>query len=315
VVTSREALVSVVSRWADAPAPLDALDAVAGRRHPFLRLAAGGPRDLSRWSFLGCDPVAAVRIRGAPTPDAWRRLSALRPRSVRRVGPRVPFASGWAGAVGYEMRSALETRPPRRTPPLGFPALFLARYDAVLAWDGNGRAFLAGSGRSAAEARAAAARLRARARGGARERARGAREATGAPRASVRGAEYRRRVADAIERIRRGDLFQANLSQRFDAHFPGSPTALFRRLADATRAPFLTYVDLGGGRRILSASPERFLRLRGSRAETRPMKGTRPRGRGAAEDARLLRDLERSAKERAELAMIVDLSRNDLGRA
>jgi anthranilate/para-aminobenzoate synthase component I len=90
---------------------------------------------------------------------------------------------------------------------------------------------------------------------------------------------------------------------------------MFLRLAAASPAPFLTYVGLGGGRAILSASPERFLSLRGRRAQTRPMKGTRPRGRTPGEDRRLRADLSRSVKDRAELAMIVDLARNDLGRS
>jgi para-aminobenzoate synthetase component 1 len=115
-------------------------------------------------------------------------------------------------------------------------------------------------------------------------------------------------------RIARGDLFQANVSQRFDGRLEGSPLALFRRLAAASPTPFLGYHDLGGGRFVLSASPERFLARRGDRVETRPMKGTRPRGRTAGEDRALARALRESEKERAELAMIVDLSRNDLAR-
>jgi para-aminobenzoate synthetase component 1 len=126
---------------------------------------------------------------------------------------------------------------------------------------------------------------------------------------------YRRRVADVRERIRDGDLFQANLSQRFEGSLSGDAYALFERLAAASPAPFLTYLDLGGGRAILSASPERFLALEGDRAETRPMKGTRPRGGTAASDRRLARALEASTKDRAELAMITDLARNDLGRS
>jgi para-aminobenzoate synthetase component 1 len=115
-------------------------------------------------------------------------------------------------------------------------------------------------------------------------------------------------------RILAGDLFQANLSQRFTARVREDPVLLFLRLVEAARAPFATYVDLGRGRRILSASPERFLRLVGSLAETRPMKGTRPRGADARSDRALRAALSASVKDAAELAMIVDLSRNDLGR-
>jgi para-aminobenzoate synthetase component 1 len=317
VVTTSGSAVSVVRPWADAPAPLDALAAVESSEHPFLRLASGGPADVPRWSFLACDPddVLVVRGRPRPSPDPWRRLAAVWPKDVRRLGPRVPFAGGWAGSVGYEMRSTVEAVPPPRAAPRGFPALFLAHYRAVLAWDPRGRAFLAATASSPALASRAidalAARL-SRARGASRGRVEPPRAARVRP--VVGAAEYRRRVASVRERIRRGDLFQANLSQRFEARHEGSSVALFRRLAARSASPFLTYLDLGGGARVLCASPERFLRLAGRRAETRPMKGTRPRGRSPGPDRRLLAELRGSAKDRAELAMIVDLSRNDLGR-
>jgi para-aminobenzoate synthetase component 1 len=317
-VTAARALVSVVRPWSGAPSPLEALPAAATGRHAFLRLAAGGPGDLSRWSFLACDPDQVVATSAPPRPDVWERLRARWPSRVARTGPRVPFAGGWAGSIGYEARAAVERTPPARRPPEGFPAVFLARYRAVLAWDHReGRAFLAATAGSRRDAVRALEVLRDRLAtppppAGARRR--GA-EATEGVRPAIGGAAYRRRVASVRARILRGDLFQANVSQRFEGRWRGSPEALFARLAAASRAPFATYLSLGGGRHVLSASPERFLRLRGDLAETRPMKGTRPRGRTPREDRRLRRDLVASAKDRAELAMIVDLARNDLGRS
>jgi para-aminobenzoate synthetase component 1 len=121
-------------------------------------------------------------------------------------------------------------------------------------------------------------------------------------------------VEAAREAVLRGDLFQANLSQRFDARVEVDPLRLFLRLARAQPAPYMTFLPLDCGRAVLSASPERFLRVAGRTVETDPMKGTRPRGEDPGEDRRLRRDLEASEKDRAELAMIVDLSRNDLAR-
>jgi para-aminobenzoate synthetase component 1 len=89
---------------------------------------------------------------------------------------------------------------------------------------------------------------------------------------------------------------------------------LFQRLVERQPAPFLTYLSLPGHRAVLSASPERFLAVDGRRVRTEPMKGTRPRGATPAADRALRADLEASEKDRAELAMIVDLSRNDLAR-
>jgi para-aminobenzoate synthetase component 1 len=94
----------------------------------------------------------------------------------------------------------------------------------------------------------------------------------------------------------------------------GSPLAIFERLVETQPAPYMTYADLGDDRLVLSASPERFLRLQGRVLETDPMKGTRPRGATPAEDRRLRRELAASTKDMAELAMIVDLSRIDLAR-
>ncbi len=127
-------------------------------------------------------------------------------------------------------------------------------------------------------------------------------------------AAFVRAAARAVRYIRAGDIFQVNLSRRFAARISGSVLDLHDRLRAASPAPFGAWLDLGGGQHVLSTSPERFLRVAGRAVETRPIKGTRPRGRTTAADARHRRALERSEKERAELAMIVDMERNDLGR-
>ena len=115
--------------------------------------------------------------------------------------------------------------------------------------------------------------------------------------------------------IREGDVYQVNLARRLAAPAPSAAElrALYARLADATAAPFCAHLETGE-RTILSSSPERFLHSRGGEVETRPIKGTRPRGATPAEDAALLGELLGSAKDRAEHVMIVDLERNDLGR-
>jgi para-aminobenzoate synthetase component 1 len=127
-------------------------------------------------------------------------------------------------------------------------------------------------------------------------------------------AAFVRAVARAVRYIRAGDVFQVNLSRRFAARVDADPAGLYALLRDSSRAPFAAWIDAGDGRHLLSTSPELFLRVRGRRVETRPIKGTRPRGATPAADRRLRRALEASGKERAELAMIVDLERNDLGR-
>jgi aminodeoxychorismate synthase component I len=121
----------------------------------------------------------------------------------------------------------------------------------------------------------------------------------------------------AVERaqryIRAGDIYQVNLSQRLVAQCQLSGWELFQRLAAVSPAPFSAFLDCGDFQ-VVSSSPEQFLRLSGSHIQTRPIKGTRPRGADPTRDAQLAYELQTSAKELAELVMITDLLRNDLGK-
>jgi len=121
----------------------------------------------------------------------------------------------------------------------------------------------------------------------------------------------------AVERARRyiraGDIYQVNLSQRLAASYPFSGWELFDRLLAVSPAPFAAYLDCDDFQ-IASSSPEQFLRLSGSHITTRPIKGTRPRSSDPTRDAQLAYELQTSPKELAELVMITDLLRNDLGK-
>lgn len=126
-------------------------------------------------------------------------------------------------------------------------------------------------------------------------------------------ADYLDAVEKIIDYIRAGDIYQVNLSQRFEAGFTGDPYGVFVRLFQKNPAPFFSFVN-AGDHQIISTSPERFVQRRGRFVETRPIKGTIARGKTGEEDASLGRELLRSGKDDAELSMIVDLMRNDLGR-
>src|ERR1051326_897510 len=125
--------------------------------------------------------------------------------------------------------------------------------------------------------------------------------------------EFLHRVERARAYIRAGDIYQVNLSHRLAAPFPFSPRRLFNDLARVSPAPFSAYIDCGDFR-IASSSPELFLRLSSSHIQTRPIKGTRPRSSDPTRDAQLTYELQTSSKELAELVMITDLLRNDLGK-
>lgn len=125
---------------------------------------------------------------------------------------------------------------------------------------------------------------------------------------------YLDKIRIAKEHILKGDAFEICLTHRIDAPFTGDAFALWQHLRRASPAPFAAFLDLPEAQ-IVSSSPERFLSIDAARVvESRPIKGTRPRGATTAEDARLATDLASSSKDRAENTMIVDLVRNDLGR-
>lgn len=124
---------------------------------------------------------------------------------------------------------------------------------------------------------------------------------------------YLRAVEKAKEYIAAGDIYQVNLSQRFDVALPCDPWVLYSVLREINPAPYAAYLQFPK-LRVLSASPEQFLRVAGGRVETRPIKGTRARGATPWLDRELAQELVRSTKDRAENLMIVDLLRNDLGR-
>jgi para-aminobenzoate synthetase / 4-amino-4-deoxychorismate lyase len=212
---------------------------------------------------------------------------------------------GWFGYLGYALGARLERVPsgPRRPAPL--PQFCLAFYDHLLRLDADGQWWFEAlwtSERAAALQRrleALSARL---AEGVERRPAAADVLAPVAP----GGAGHMAAVAACRERIAAGEIFQANLCLRLEGSFEGDPLDLFTRVTEAL-GPRQAALVTGPWGAVCSASPERFLRRSGRSVSTDPIKGTAPRDAGSAV-------LTRSAKDRAENVMIVDLMRNDLGR-
>jgi len=124
---------------------------------------------------------------------------------------------------------------------------------------------------------------------------------------------YIKAIEKAKRYVHNGDIYQINLTQRFECKIPVKSPDLYYILRDKNPAPFSAYLNLGEVK-IGSSSPERFIYIKKNYIETRPIKGTRPRGKDEAEDAFYINELKNSIKDRAELNMIVDLERNDLGK-
>jgi para-aminobenzoate synthetase component 1 len=288
---------------------------------------------LGRYSFIAVDPFQVLsakgrelRLDGRPVAgDPFAVLArelARYPLSSRPDLP--PFQGGAAGYFGYELARHLEQVPLAPLDDMGFPDLALGFYDVVLAFDQRERkAWILSNGYPESGPQGRKARAEARAEAMAARLATAPVEAAPAP--DSRGpvavtsnftrSDYQAAVARVIDYIYAGDIFQANLTQRFRTELPAglTPFTLYRRLRQLNPAPFAAYLDFGEVV-IASSSPERFLAVRDGRVETRPIKGTRPRGRDPAEDQALMRALLASEKDRAENVMIVDLLRSDLSR-
>ncbi len=301
-------------------------------------LESSRPGDLGRYSYLTADPFLRMESVGNLSNLEWRhpvQRSEVRrgqPFSVLRElladyhtspAPQGPsFQGGAVGVFAYDIGRQLEELPSTAVSDVATPELSLGFYDWVLAHDHRlGLTWLVTTGlpdrtEEAASARQAqvseiltASQLPNGKRKDAAERFR----LTTPLASNVTREEYLAMVQRAQAYITAGDIYQVNLSQRFTAEWAGSPWALYRRLQRESPVPFGAFLDLGDSW-VVSASPERFLHVQNGVVETRPIKGTRPRGATPAEDAALADELRTSEKDRAENLMIVDLLRNDLGR-
>jgi para-aminobenzoate synthetase component 1 len=259
-------------------------------------LMGAAPAMILRASRDDADPFAPLRA----------VLADERHRAIR-FDARFPFPlrAGLVGYVGYEIGQALERLPRVPRPSLGLPDLAFGLHRWVIGTR-DGKSWLS----TLDDAEPVVARLTTTATAPA-----SAIGGTVRVREWLTKGGYTERVAAARSHILEGDAFEICLTTAFDAPFDRTRAwLLFRALRARSPAPFAAFLDLEEGT-LVSSSPERFLRLDAERrAETRPIKGTRPRGATPAEDARLREELRTSEKDRAENAMIVDLSRNDLGR-
>lgn len=294
-------------------------------------LPAGG---LGRYSFIGYDPFAVWRVRpGGDAEVCWRDgrierlpgepLMALRAFHARFTvesapGARLPFAGGAVGFFSYEFGLRFEGIVRTSPDDLVLPEAESAFYDAVIACDQEtGEIMLASALADQAAAEAAMTRIETIAREAlAQQREQSAQSSRREPvrlTSNFTQAAYEDAVRRVKDFIRSGDVYQINLSQRFEMPLLETPARLYARLRRKSPAPYGCFLNFGA-LQVAGVSPERFLRVENGCVITRPIKGTRPRGRDAEEDAALKNELAQSTKDRAELLMIVDLERNDLGR-
>ncbi len=301
--------------------------------------SAMDPQKLGRYSFMGSDPFLLIKsrgdrititredsktaIRGNPLDVLGQYLETYRLDSRSAA---VPCTGGAVGYISYDICHFIETLPTTAVDDLQLPECYFGFYDMVLVFDNLlKKAYIVSTGfpeldetRRAGRAGERLAEFNSRLKNYSprtQKPSRAVRQGNGEVPLSCNFTheEYVRAVEKARQYIINADIFEVNISQRFEAELSLPPYELYLRLREINPTPFAAYLDFGEVI-VVSASPERFLRCQGDRVETRPIKGTIRRGKTPQEDRARARELLNSIKDHAENMMIVDLERNDLGR-
>jgi anthranilate synthase component I len=328
---------------ADLLTPVSAFIKIAEHSdYAFLFESVEGGEQVARYSFLGKDPFLVLRARDRQTTidrsgvtstldepfvDALRRLlSEFRAPFV----PGLPrFTGGAVGFVGYDASAIFEPALDAAWRAAGWRAsqgseddAGFMLFDTVLAFDHvKHRILIIANARITPEEDLEALYQFAGAKIDflERELERGLSQperSAGQPPAitsNLTKDAFEAGVRAIKERIAAGDIYQAVLSQRFEAEVHADPFTVYRALRHVNPSPYMYFIRMGGSA-IVGSSPEMLVRVEGSRVETHPIAGTRPRGGTEEEDVRLAEELRRNEKERAEHVMLVDLGRNDVGR-
>jgi len=346
VIKNRYPLIEEVFTPLTAP---ELFELIKDRPYSFFLDSGMDTQRLGRYSFLGSEPFLVMNSRGSEiTLVRGQEHEVQRGNPFDTIGKLLevykldycpapmPFVGGAVGYFSYDLCHFVEHLPSTAIDDLKLPECYFAFYDAIFAFDHlEGRAYLVATGFPELEEGQRLKRARMRleemknwlyAASSSQEASLPRRKRSGEDgfqpaqenreitlKSNFTPKEYIKAVNRVREYIAAGDVFQVNLSQRFEADLKIPPYELYKRLRAVNPAPFASYLNFPGVA-IVSASPERFLKVQGDLVETRPIKGTRPRGRDPVEDQRLAQALTHSIKDRAENVMIVDLERNDLGR-
>ncbi|MBI4180997.1 MAG: aminodeoxychorismate synthase component I [Chloroflexi bacterium] len=319
--------------------PLDAFELFKNEPFSFFLDSGMDAHKLGRYSFMGSEPFLVLNTHGSQcvlTQGTEKSHLSGNPFEILNQllatyhldcsASPVPFLGGAVGYFSYDLCHFIERLPSTAIDDLKLPECYFGFYDRVLAFDNlEGKVYLISTGFPELEETERIKRANQRLselKDKLANVSTSFREAPLTPLSfpatlPLKGGFTHQEYAAAVERARQyiiaGDIFEVNLSQRFEAELSITPYELYRRLRQINPAPFAAYLNFDEVS-VVSASPERFLSLRGDWVETRPIKGTRPRGKTPEEDATLANELLSSVKDRAENIMIVDLERNDLGR-
>ncbi len=343
-LTRRGTFVPVVKEIiADLLTPVSAFLKIAEHSdYAFLFESVEGGERVARYSFLGKDPFLVLRSRrgrttieraGVRTETGESFVQAMRRLMAEFQSPFVPglprFTGGAVGFIGYDASPEFEPALAKTWTEHGFSgseadedeAGFMI-FDTVLAFDHvKHRILIIANARITPDEdlaslyQFACAKIQFLERELERSLSQPAPETKPAPefKSNQSRETYESGVRTIKEHIAAGDIYQAVLSQRFEARVSADPFTIYRALRHVNPSPYMYFIRMDG-LAIVGSSPEMLVRVEGRRAETHPIAGTRPRGLTEDEDLRLGEELKRNEKERAEHVMLVDLGRNDLGR-
>ena len=292
--------------------PIPRLESVRALGAPVLLDSADRRNQLGRYSILCAGPLLQI-IDDQPAAQVQQHLRA----ALQQLGParwpgdlRLPFGAGLVGYLAYDYGRQLESLPCLARHDIALPDLSFGLYDWSVVSDHQLQRCWLVCHPQVPSARQQAL-LRQLDSHAAPRQAFSLCEPFAAEQGKSQYAEAFARVQDYIQA---GDCYQINLAQRFSSRYQGDPLSAYCALRERSPTPFSAYLEMAGGT-LLSLSPERFIEVQNGRVETRPIKGTRPRGSTPQLDQALAEELQRCEKDRAENLMIVDLLRNDLGRS
>ena len=313
--------------------PIDVFETLfKNRPYPFLLESGIRHSDYGRYSIMGSDPFLIFKskgkqieiiengktrhIEGNPFNELKNLLRRLKPAPTAQCtahDAQMPFTGGAVGYFAYDLGAHIEKLPNFAEDDINLPDCFLCFYHNTLIFDHlKHKIFILGHNTNdlviSLKNIQNTVKLEIKSQFHTKRILK-----SGRLESNFTHFRYLNAIKRAKHYISIGDIYQVNLSQRFMTQIETPPFDIYKKLHIINPAPFAGFLDYGDFA-IVSSSPERFLRIQDEVVQTRPVKGTRPRGKTPAQDRKLARELLKSEKDRAELVMIVDLERNDLGR-
>ncbi|TCK93299.1 aminodeoxychorismate synthase subunit I [Natranaerovirga hydrolytica] len=283
---------------------------------------------LGQYSFIGFDPHLIIKSKKDKITliqnekeriyygDPFEKLRELLNQYQEEYKTDLPFIGGFVGYLSYDLCHYIEKLPQTAIDDVNIPDMFFGLYDGIIIIDHvNEKKYIAALGIKDDEKviiKAIEDHIK--------NKELAEKSISQKPskseinlKSNIEKEAYIKKVKKVKDYIKAGDIYQANLTQRFECTLPKSPYELYKDLRSINPSPFSSFIDFGEGY-IVSSSPERFIQIKGNYIETRPIKGTRPRGNNQEEDIKNKEELINSEKDKAELLMIVDLERNDIGK-